>query len=178
MQFNNSSIELFGMPTILILFICAELFTISIFDFKNRKIPNFWHLINVVLFLFFINSNPEIYSISIRTIVPSLLVIILGIILFKFKIMGAGDSKLLASLLILIPISSQSEFIESILYGTLFVAAPRFLYNCLRNWKKISMSIILKESIFIKGTFGDKIPFAPIILISWILFLCTKVVSF
>ena len=84
--------------------------------------------------------------------------------------MGAGDSKYLVSLFLLIPISFQEVALASLVEITFVAGGVSFLFNTIKNIKKIFRAFKEKKINLIKECYGKKFPFAPVILGSWIIF--------
>jgi prepilin peptidase CpaA len=156
------------IPLSLYIFLLIELVVLTQIDFKVRKILNPYILLNILLFFFFIFSLKPFYSLKLDHFGYPLLFIVIGWPLFKLKIMGGGDSKLLSSLFLMIPTSFQDYFLLNLLWVTILVTGFRFLINILGSFDKLKEGIKKKDFSEFQKNFGKKIPFTPIILIAWI----------
>jgi prepilin peptidase CpaA len=84
--------------------------------------------------------------------------------------MGAGDSKYLFSLFILIPYESQDYMLYTLIYSTVVVGVMSFFINIYQNIQNLKLAFENKNVELIKGIFGKKFTYAPVILLSWIWF--------
>jgi prepilin peptidase CpaA len=162
---HNREIE---MPATIFLFLMLEFAAVSYGDVKTRKIPNYWSLFNVVVFIFLLFIFPEFYKFSLGTFFYSMVFLAVGFLLFCLKVMGGGDSKFLASSYLLIPVAYQDRSLEFLLYVTIGLGIPVLLYNITKNKKEIKAAMLVGDVQKIKGFFGKKTPFAPVIFLSWL----------
>ena len=93
-----------------------------------------------------------------------------GFILFIFKIMGGGDSKYLSSFYLLIPYHLHEEAFSALLVATLFIGGSVFMKNILENLDRLIVAFRTSNLSLIKGVFGKKFTFAPVIFVSWLWF--------
>jgi prepilin peptidase CpaA len=82
--------------------------------------------------------------------------------------MGPGDSKYLFSLFLLINKDLQLIFFLSLVYTTVMVGSILLLLHAIMNFDKIKKAILLMDFGQLKGVFGTKFTFAPIIFLSWV----------
>ena len=157
------------MSVILYSIILLELSLVTIGDLRKRKIPNYWSLLNFISYSAFIFLFPEDIVFSWWVIGGSFLFLIVGFILFLGKIMGGGDAKFLSSIFLLIPLSVRGIYLDYLLYTTLIFALFFFFRNFLYNFKDIWAYMRSFHLEGAKNFFGTKFPFAPVILITWIL---------
>lgn len=155
--------------TPLYFFLLIELIFVSYGDLKYRKISNLWSIVNLAFSLLLFVSYPKLYPFNLSTFQYTFVFIMVGFILFQLKIMGGGDSKYLATFFLLIPYKSQDEVFSYLLISTIFIGVMFFVNNVLKNYDKIMQSIVDKNLEGVKSCFGSKFPFAPVILVSWIL---------
>ena len=158
------------MPLSVYLLILIELIFVSYLDFKEKKIKNFWSILNIFLFIIYLFVFPNFYFFNINILFVSFIFLIGGFFLFVLKIMGGGDAKFLASFFLLIPENLQEKELEFIIYWTILVGGSVFIVNCIKNFDKIKSAILQKDVMSIKKIFGSKFSFAPVILFSWIHF--------
>lgn len=158
------------MPISVYTFLLLQLFIVSWLDLKYKKIANYWSLINLAVFLVVLFVFPEAYHFSLGTFALPFGWIAVGIILFALKIMGAGDSKYLFSMFLLIPEDYHLIELICLLYVTCFVGGGLLLYNSLRNFDKLLMGWRLRDVKMIKSVYGHRFSFAPVIAVSWIWF--------
>lgn len=156
------------IPIFLYWFLFLQLILVSVIDIKYRKISNTWFFINLSFFVSFLFIFPDIYSFNYSALKYSFGFIVVGLILFKYKIMGAGDSKFLASFYLLVPQVLQYPLFIQILYTTIAISAILFLVNVLKNFVRIKNAIFLLQPAGIKDLIGRKFTYAPIILLAWL----------
>jgi prepilin peptidase CpaA len=156
------------IPSLVFYFILIELIVVSIIDIREKKIKNYWPLMNIVLFVLFLFIYPENYHFDFSTFLYPTVFLLVGFGLFLLKIMGAGDTKFLFSFFLLIPKLVQNELFVLLLYSTVLIGCFFFLTNFIKNFEKIIQTIKAREYFLLKNFFGSKFPFAPVILISWI----------
>lgn len=148
--------------------ILIELIIISIIDIKTKKISNFWPLSNIIFglifYLFF-----DLYDWSWPVLIYPVVWLGVGFVLFLIGIMGAGDSKLLSSLFLLIPLDFHHLMLEQVIISTLVVGFVNLIMKMVRDFRTIKAYAF---SAYWKG-FLEKIKsrfsFAPVVLIAWIL---------
>lgn len=144
-----------------------ELILVSWGDVRTQKIPNFWSILNLVIFTLLLMLWPEYYPLQWTTFIYSTVFLIVGFILFLLRVMGGGDSKFLFSFFLLVPVELQPKALVSLLICTILIGGFLFLTNLGKNHEKIVSYI---KSGYIKGIkecFGTKFSFAPVILLAW-----------
>lgn len=154
----------------LFLFIFIELLFITYIDIKHKKIANYWSLMNigiaVILFILF----PHEYPFGLAAFQYSIVFILVGFLLFMLRVMGGGDSKFLASFFLIVPLDKQDQVFVFLLISTIFIGLIFFLKSIITNWQKLKQSLRQKDTQGVKSCFGTKFAYAPVILITWILF--------
>ncbi len=144
-----------------ILFFTFELIIISYLDIRDRKISNFWSVLNIlllpVLFIYF--PAHFLWQESTHWFF-GFVIFFVGFLLYLIKIVGAGDVKLLVVFVFCQPTKLQEEFLLTLFYMTAVFACLRIAYKILILYKKRRK--LKKDYSF------DKIPYAPIILLSYI----------
>jgi prepilin peptidase CpaA len=158
------------MPWYIYSLVFVELAFVAWIDFKTSIISNYWFLVNILAFVLFSIFLPDVYVFSIKNFFLPLAFIFVGYMLFTLNIMGAGDSKYLFSLFILIPYESQDYMLYTLIYSTVVVGVMSFFINIYQNSKKLKLAFENKNVELIKGIFGKKFTYAPVILLSWIWF--------
>lgn len=153
---------------IIYIYLFLQLFVVAWFDLKTCKILNIWPLSNIIIFVVLLIIAPEYYSITLNTFVYSLSFLFVGFTLYALKIMGAGDVKYLFSFYLVAPaIYHESAFIM-LLYTTIAVGIAMISMHTIRNFRHIVWALRTHNATLLKGIYGKKLPFAPIILASWI----------
>jgi len=157
-------------PVSLFLYLMIQLFIVSYTDLKIKKIPNVWPIVNVFTFFILYFLFPGLFEISWRTLFYPTVFFFVGLFFFSIKIVGAGDSKYLVSLFLLVPLGFQEVALASLVEITFITGVVSFLINTLKNIKKIFQAFNERKINLIKECYGKKFPFAPVILGSWIIF--------
>jgi prepilin peptidase CpaA len=158
------------MKFYLFILILVELSIIAIGDIKFKKISNLWSIFNILIFITICFVHPNIYSFGWPSYVYSSVFLFVGFTLFLLKIMGAGDTKLLVTLFLIIPTKLQGQYLLMLLNGTVFIGGSMLFYHLIKNYNKIIVYLGHRDWDGLKTCFGSKFPFAPVIWISWILF--------
>lgn len=156
-----------GIIYSLILF---QLVVVAAIDFKTRKIKNYWVIMNLIAFMALLFWMPEQYPLSLSHFFYPIGFLIAGVILFALKVMGAGDSKYIFSLLILTPKSDQQEVLLSLMILTIIVGLGLMIKNIIQNRVNVVNAILHQKFALISSIFGRKFPYAPIILGAWIFY--------
>ena len=157
------------IPMPLYLFLLFELLIITYLDIRYRKIPNQYIILNAILYFFFISIFKEYYFFIFGHYIYSIIFLVLGFIFFlhPLKIMAGGDSKLLATFFLLVPTDFQDLFLLNLLWVTILVTSFCILLNIFENLSNIIEHIKRKNYSKIYA-FGMKIPFTPVIFLSWV----------
>lgn len=116
---------LFGIITL-------ELIVVAVIDLRSKKISNLWSVLNLLAslvlwplgFLGPWNFQVLIFPVGF---------IVVGFFLFILKIMGAGDSKFLASLFLCLPLTLHLVYFEKLMVSTILVGAILLLLRILRE---------------------------------------------
>lgn len=150
------------------IFILIELLAVSIGDLRTKKIPNFWAILNIIIFIIFLFVLPHQYPFVFSMFLHSLAFLGVGFILFLLKIMGGGDSKYLFSFFLLVPLSLHAALLNNLLISTTIIGSAFFLRNIIKNYQGIYDNLRIGHFRALKNFFGTKFPFAPVILVSWL----------
>lgn len=156
------------MNSFLFAFLLIELLIVSYIDVRTKKISNLWSISHIAIFLGIMISTQEYPSWS-HFIFP-VGMIVAGFILFVFHIMGAGDSKYIASIFLLIPTPFHMLFMEKLLTVTIFVGTILIMMKFIKNAAKIKAYLMTFYLKAVHSEIHSRISFAPVILVSWILF--------
>lgn len=154
----------------LFVFLAIELAFVSYIDIRYRKISNYWALLNFVLFISLLFVFPMFYKFNFVTFFYPTVFLGVGFFLFVLKIMGGGDSKFLFSFFLLVPEAFHEAFFMKLVYSTIAIGLYLLLYNTFKNFDKLSLSLKTMDLKGIKGVYGTKFAYAPVIAISWIAF--------
>ena len=148
--------------------ILLELAIISFIDIKTKKISNLWSIGQLVLAVLLYFSF-DTYQWSWTVLVYPLIWFVIGFGLFILGIMGAGDSKLIASLYFLIPLSLHHVMLEKILISTIVVGFMNFSIKIIRDFRTIKAYAL---SAYWQGFWvrmKSSFSFAPVVMMAWIL---------
>jgi prepilin peptidase CpaA len=96
--------------------------------------------------------------------------IVLGFVLFVFHVMGAGDSKYLASLFLVTPTPFHPLLMEKLLTVTIFVGTILIILKFVKSAEKIRVYLMTFHLAGLKSEISSRFSFAPVILVSWILY--------
>ena len=156
-----------SVPLSIFIYITIILGFVSYLDLKYRKIPNLWPSLNIISFIFINIFFPELDFVSINSFFVPVIIILIGIVLFKYNIMGGGDSKFLATMMLLIHHELHLSFLYTLSWVTAIFAFFRIIFLLIKN-KEINRNNFL--ILIPRALSGKKFPYAPIILLSWIIF--------
>lgn len=152
---------------VLFYLITFELLIVSVIDFKIKKISNYWTLVNLLLSIVFYAIGT--FPFEFNALVFPIGTIVVGFFLFLVHIMGAGDSKYLASLFLLLPWALQLKFFENVLLSTILVGGILLISKIIMSFKKLkgyALSFYLKGILLeIRSHFS----YAPVLLLAWLL---------
>ena len=158
------------MPWYVYGLIFLELLLVAWIDFKTAIISNYWFLVNILSFVLLSIFLPNIYIWGVQNFFLPLAFVLVGFMLFQLNIMGAGGSKYLFSLFLLVPYELQDMAFYTLIFSTILVGSMSFLINIYQNKKRLALALDKKDVQSIKGIFGKKFTYAPVILMSWIWF--------
>jgi prepilin peptidase CpaA len=149
-------------------FIFIELIIISIIDIKTKKISNLWSMGHVVmamaLYLF-----SRYYPWSWPVLIYPIIWLSLGFALFLLGIMGAGDSKLLASLYLIIPIGFHHLMLEKLIISTLVVGFMNLILKMAKDFRTIKAYALSGYWHGLWEKMKSRFSFAPVVFMAWIL---------
>jgi len=159
-----------SLPSELYLFLLVELAAVAWLDLKYRKISNVWVILNIVLFIFAYFILKGRFVFQLQQMYYPFIFFIVGFAFYTLKIMGGGDSKFLVSIYLLTPLGFHEDFLFCLLYVTIIVGMSQFSYNTYVGRNHLSAFWRSRDVTYLKKCYGKKFPFAPIILLSWIIF--------
>ena len=149
--------------------VLVELAVVSWIDVKIKKISNLWFFLNLFLGVTLHFFYPDFYVWEWATLLFPLGFIFGGFVLFLLSIMGAGDSKFLAALFLLIPLEQQALMFEQLIYTTLFVGCGLLTVKIARDFKIIKAYALSAYWSGLKASLKSSFSFAPVIFLAWIL---------
>ncbi len=155
------------MNKIIFLIILIQLVVVAWIDVKTKLISNYWFVFNLLLFLcIWITSD---LLVSWQNFYFPIGVIGFGFVFYLLKIMGAGDSKYLASLFLLIPYSFHWLFFEVIIQVTMLMGSVFLTLKLLRDFQEFKAYFLTRYWSALRSKIKSEFSFAPVILFSWIL---------
>ncbi len=154
---------------VVFLLILSELLIVAWVDFKTCKISNKWLLFNCLLAVAFYFILPDVYRFSWEVFVFPIGFIVGGFFLYLANIMGAGDSKFLASLFLMTPLEFHYSYFEKLVLSTVITGAILLLYRISVNGGKIRAYLVSRHWEGIKEIFKSRFSYAPVILLAWLL---------
>lgn len=148
--------------------ILVELFVVSLVDIKKSRISNYWFFINLILGISFYIIPGGDYAWSWEVLIFPVGFIVVGFLLFLVNIMGAGDSKFLTSLFLVVPLKYHQYLFDRIVITTLVIGVIILIISLLREREKIQAFAINR---YWKGAFlslKSRFSYAPVIFIAWL----------
>lgn len=158
------------MKAWVLVLVFLELCFVSWTDIRIKKISNWWFLVHLVLFvcLHFLDSHT--YELSFSTFIFPLGFLVLGFGLFWMGIMGAGDSKFLASLFLIVPSDLHLLLLQKLIYSTLIVGFLVLSFKIARDFKAIRAYALSSYWRGIVSSIRSRFSYAPVILLAWLIF--------
>jgi prepilin peptidase CpaA len=157
------------MTALIFLLIFVELVIVSWIDFKTKKIWNKWSFVNLGLAVVFFATFTSLYPLSWEVLIFPLGFIAVGFLLYLLNIMGAGDSKFLASLFLVVPLELHIVFLEKLILSTLVTGSTLLVSRIWREWSTIKSYLISHHWKGIIHVVRSRFSYAPVILVAWIL---------
>ena len=154
----------------LYLFLLIELLAVAWLDFKYQKIANLWGYLNIAVFFMMIFFFKENIYFSFSLFLYPVIFFLVGFLFYLLRIMGGGDSKYLVTFFLIVPKSFHEDFLFSLLMVTIIVGGSQFIYNSVKGRQYIIDFFTYKQVSYLRKCYGKKFPFAPLILLSWIIF--------
>lgn len=149
--------------------VLIELLVVGWIDYKTEKISNKWILVNlgaaVVLHIFGRNYYPLTWEVLIFPVG----FIVVGFLLFLVNVMGAGDSKYLASLFLIIPLEYQLLFFEKLVLSTVVTGSVLLSIRVMKEREKLKAYFMTRYWGGIKETIKSRFSYAPVVTVAWIL---------
>lgn len=149
--------------------ILLELVVVAWIDFKREKISNKWILVNLIASVGLHVLAGSLYPPSWEVLIFPLGFIVVGFFLYLLNIMGAGDSKYLASLFFVIPLEFHLLFFEKLVVSSLITGGILFLYRIFTNRSKLRSYFANNYWAGIRETIKSRFSYAPVICLAWII---------
>lgn len=158
------------MPIGIYIFLFLQLVAVAYIDYLHKRISNYWSILNLLVFFGMLFLMPERYHFSFQTFSIPFIFFVVGYIGFLLKLIGAGDTKYLFALFLLVPVPLHEALLVCLAWTTIMVGFSFFLVNTIKNFDKIILAWHIKDVAIIRGVYGKKFSFAPVIFLSWIWF--------
>lgn len=158
------------METMIASFITFQLGVVAWFDFKTKKISNIWPVVNFSLYLLLPLIFGSVYAYEFKTWFVPIAILLVGFVLFKLDIMGAGDSKYLFSLFLIVPEPFHELLLVKLCVLTIAVGAFLLSYKVTSQWDKFKV-IVFARAGSLKNFLGGKFTYAPVIMVAWLWFI-------
>jgi prepilin peptidase CpaA len=149
--------------------ILIELAIVSWIDIKTKKISNLWAVVNLSLALGLYVFYPDFFPLEWELLVFPVGFTVVGFFLFLLKVMGAGDSKYLASLFLVIPLEYQTVMFEKIIYSTFVVGFIMLVMKIIKDFKIIKVYAFSQYWKGMRESVRSKFSYAPVIFLAWLL---------
>jgi prepilin peptidase CpaA len=156
------------MNSLLYGFIALQLFIVAWIDLKSKVISNYWHFLNIFSGIILYIFMTEIFLLTWNLLLFPVGFILVGFLLFWVGIMGAGDSKYLASLYLIIPPDKHFPFFESLLVCTIAAGAFLLSYRTIKNFKTLRAYVWSRHWQGIKEVIKSEFSYAPVIFLAWL----------
>ena len=149
--------------------ILIELLTVAWIDFKTEKISNKWIFVNTLAALGLHLFARQLYPITWEILLFPVGFIVIGFFLYLLNIMGAGDSKFLASLFLIIPLEFHLSFFEKLVYSSIAVGTILFSYRIFKNSSDLKAFFVSQYWAGIRKSLQSRFSYAPVIFLAWIM---------
>lgn len=153
----------------LYLLIFIQLFWVSLIDIKHKKISNQWIFLNLGLTLFLWVAFPNQYAVTGEKLIYSITFVAVGFVLYLVRIIGAGDSKYLASLYLVIPIDWCEIALYSLFLSTVIIGGFVFFTTVVKKYDQLWISFAARDYKEMAKLLNNRFSYAPVILVSWVL---------
>ena len=155
---------------VLIVIVLIELLIVAVVDLKKKKISNYWLIINIILAAIFHLSLKDTFPLSFELFIFPFGWILGGFLLFLLNIMGAGDSKFLASLFLMVPVEFHMVLFGKLVSSTIIIGIILVSMKVIRDFKVIKAYTLANYWAGAREAIKSRFSYAPVILIAWILF--------
>lgn len=157
------------MNKIIFFSILTQLAIVSYFDIKTQKISNYWSVLNGALAILLYIFLPQIYPFEFEIFIFPLLTIFIGFVLYLLNIMGAGDSKYLATLFLIMPADNHFLYFEKLVASTLVVGAMYLTWTIIKSYSDLKGHFYAGNWRQILVMIRSSFSYAPVMLVAWIL---------
>lgn len=155
------------MGPVLYGYVAVQLLVVAGIDLKTKKISNYWHLLNLIVGACLYIFVPD-FLFKWEVLLFPAGFILFGFLLFLGGVMGAGDSKYLSSLCLVIPLEFHLPFLEMLLMCTMVVGGLLLLYRILRDFRKLQAYAWSRYWQGIRDVIKSEFSYAPVIFLAWV----------
>lgn len=149
--------------------IFIQLVVVGWVDFKTQKISNNWFFVNIGASVLLHIFMQQYYPLTWEMLIFPVGIVVVGFFLYLAHVMGAGDSKYLASLFFVIPLELHLPFLEKIVVSTIFTGFSLLIFRFVKEGPKLKAYFMNSYWEGIKNTIKSRFSYAPVILVAWIL---------
>jgi prepilin peptidase CpaA len=150
--------------------VLLQLGVVSWLDVRHGKIKNHWSLLNLILAPALYLFAPLFYQWSWQVLILPISMLVGGFLLFLLNIMGAGDSKYLATLFLLIPQELHLAFLEKLAISTAGVALVLLAVKLVRRFSEIKAYLVSHHWEGLIKIIKSRFSYAPVMLLAWVIF--------
>jgi prepilin peptidase CpaA len=154
--------------TLIFAFILIELMLVAFIDYRTQKISNKWIFVNASFSIIFHFIFGALYPASLEILLFPIGFIFFGFLLYLLNVMGAGDSKFLASLFLMVPLEYHLLFFSKIVLSTIVVGVILIFLKIVKNGHLLKAYFLVQYWDGIKTTLKSRFSYAPVIFIAWI----------
>lgn len=155
--------------TLIFALVLIELAIVAWIDYKTEKISNKWVLVNAVCSVVLHLAVRNLYPLSWEVLLFPAGFIIVGFLLYLVNVMGAGDSKFLASLFLIVPLEYHLLFFSKIVISTIVVGATLLILRFIKHGPQLKAYFMSQYWEGIKTTLKSRFSYAPVIFLAWIM---------
>lgn len=155
--------------TIIFALILIELIFVAWIDFKTEKISNRWIAVNAIASVILHLTVRTLYPLSWEVLLFPVGFVVVGFLLYLLNIMGAGDSKFLASLFLIVPLEFHLLFFSKIVISTIVVGAILLIIRFIKHGPQLKAYFLSQYWEGIKTTLKSRFSYAPVIFLAWII---------
>jgi prepilin peptidase CpaA len=149
--------------------VLAELLYVAWVDLRTHQIPNAWALVHVgVAPVLYLSTGP-FYPLSWEALIFPIGFIVFGFLLYLVNIMGAGDSKYLASLFLLVPPEYHLPLFEKLVVTTAITGALLLAYRSAANRRSLRAYVLAGHWAGVRQLLRSRFSYAPVITLAWII---------
>lgn len=155
--------------TVIFILVLMELLFVAWIDYKTEKISNRWVIVNAVASVVLHLTVRSLYPFSWEILLFPVGFIVVGFLLYLVNVMGAGDSKFLASLFLVIPPEYHLLFFSKLVISTIVVGICLLLIRIAKNGSTLKAYFVSHYWEGIKLTLKSRFSYAPVIFLAWII---------